>query len=94
MKRSKLQNISLDDQLRRRLVLQLIKRGHDKTADTIAWYDGLDNDEKEALIIGVQLGLLEMVNSIKNIAASVTTLLGAMVRDLENRGNEVDNADD
>jgi len=94
MKRSSLQPVSLDDARRRRLVTQIIQRGHDKPTDTIAWYDGLSVEDKKALIVGVQLGLLEMVNSIKNLSASITPLLGAMARDVENRGNdEVDNAD-
>jgi len=95
MKRNKLQQVSIDDRRRRVLVSQIIKRGNDTVANTIAWYDALSDDDKRALIIGVQLGLLEMVNSIKSLANSITPLLGAMARDIEmkSRGNEVNDAD-
>lgn len=93
MKRDRLQSVSLDDARRRRLVSQIIRRGHDKTADTIAWYDGLSAEDKRALVVGLQLGLLEMVSSMQNLAASITPLLGVMARDLETGGDEVDNAD-
>ena len=89
MKRSKLQNVSLDDERRRRLVSQLIGRANNKTADTMAWFDGLSANDKEALVIGIQVGLLEMVNSTKNLAACITPLLGVMVRDIQ-RENDGD----
>ena len=92
MKREKLQHVSLDDQRRQRLVSQLIKRGKEPVSNVIAWYDELSDDDKEALIIGVDVGLIEMVNSIKNLAASITPLLGAMMRDLKTRGKEADHA--
>jgi len=94
MKRDKLQQVSLDDRRRRKLVSQLIGRGKDTVANTIAWIDTLSADDQKALIIGVQLGMLEMVNSIKNLASSSTSLFGVMVRDLETRGNEANDAND
>ena len=94
MKRETLQSISLEDSRRRVLMMQLIKRVHDKPADTIAWYDGLSDDDKTTLLIGLQIGLAEQVRATTNLAISISPILGAAVRDIEmrNRGEEVDNA--
>lgn len=96
MKRNQLKQVSIDDRRRRYLLNQLIKRRKEPVPEVIKWYDTLSNDDKKELIIGVQLGLLEMVNSTRTLAASIGPLLGAMVRDLElqTRGKEADHADD
>lgn len=83
MKRDHVQRVSLDDRRRRILMMQLIKRADDRPADTIAWYDDLPDNDKKILIIGLQIGLVEMATSTATLAASVGPILGAIVRDIE-----------
>lgn len=88
MKRDDLQHLSLNDRKLRQLVSQMIRRSGDKIADTIAWYDSLDSDDKKLLIAGMQIALKEMVDSTRTLSASMSPLLAVMMRDVE--GNEHD----
>lgn len=95
MKRNQLQHVSLDDRRRRTLMMQLIKRTHDKPIETIAWIDSLSDDDKITLFVGATIGIKEMVLSVTNLANCILPIIGMSVRDIElrNRGKEVDDDD-
>jgi len=83
-------NASLDDRKVRHLLRELTKRGSDKPADTIKWYDELSDDDSRTLLIGLQVAFVEMAQSVANLSRMTGVILGAAVRDIElrNRGSE------